>query len=44
MEAQRLARKIVALESSGEVVIHHNRGKVLKITLREVEKLDTARA
>lgn len=40
MEAQRLARKIVSdePESSGEVVIHHNRGKVLKITLREVSK------
>lgn len=40
MEAQRLARKIISDEpdSSGEVVIHHNRGKVLKITLREVSK------
>jgi hypothetical protein len=40
MEAQRLARKIIsdAPDESGEVVIHHNRGRVLKITLREVSK------
>ena len=40
MEAQRLARKIVSTvgESSGEIVLHHNRGEVLSITLREVVK------
>ncbi|MFL6333818.1 MAG: hypothetical protein ACJ754_10950 [Pyrinomonadaceae bacterium] len=40
MEAQRLARKIIsdAPAESGEMVIHHNRGRVLKITLREVSK------
>jgi hypothetical protein len=39
-EAQRLARKVAGGEATGEVVLHLNRGRVLRVTVHEVKRAE----